>query len=48
VKGSLRGDQLTFTAGDAQYTAKVEGNTMTGTVKAGGGSSNFTATRSGS
>jgi precorrin-6B methylase 2 len=48
VKGSLRGDQLTFTAGDAQYTAKVEGNTMTGTVKTGSGSSNFTATRAGS
>ena len=48
VKGSLRGDQLTFTAGEAQYTAKVEGNTMTGTMKTGSGSSNFTATRAGS
>jgi precorrin-6B methylase 2 len=48
VKGSLRADQITFTVGGAQYTAKVEGNTMSGTVKTGSGSSNFTATRIGS
>jgi precorrin-6B methylase 2 len=48
VKGSLRGDQLTLTVGGSQYTAKVDGNTMTGTVKTGNGSSNFTATRAGS
>jgi precorrin-6B methylase 2 len=48
VKGSLRGDQITFTVGGSQYTAKVEGNTMSGTVKTGTGSSNFTATRAGS
>jgi precorrin-6B methylase 2 len=45
VKGSLRADQITFTAGGVQYTAKVNGETMTGT-KAGGG--NFTATKLGS
>jgi hypothetical protein len=26
----LKGDMLTFTAGDAKYTAKVEGSNMTG------------------
>jgi precorrin-6B methylase 2 len=47
VKGSLRADQLTFTVGNAQYTARVNGNTMTGTMKNGTSSSNFTATRAG-
>ena len=32
-------------AGGAQYTAKVSGDTMTGTVKSGGNTSNFTATK---
>ena len=45
VKGSLRADEITFTAGGVQYTAKVSGDTMTGT-KGGGG--NFSATRIGS
>jgi precorrin-6B methylase 2 len=48
VKGSLRADQITFNAGNAQYTAKVDGNTMTGTVKTGSNTSNFTATKAGS
>jgi precorrin-6B methylase 2 len=46
-KGNVRGDRITFTAGGAQYTAKVEGDTMSGTVKSGTNSSSFTATRSG-
>ena len=48
LKGSLRADEITFTAGGAQYTAKVNGDTMTGTVKTGNGTSNFTANRVGS
>lgn len=48
VKGSLRADQITFTAGNAQYTGKVNGNTMTGTMKNGANSSSFTATKVGS
>jgi SAM-dependent methyltransferase len=48
IKGNLRADQITFTAGNAQYTAKVNGNTMTGTMKNGSNSSNFTATKIGS
>jgi hypothetical protein len=47
VKGALRADQITFMAGGAQYTGKVNGDTITGTVKAGGSSTPFTATRSG-
>jgi precorrin-6B methylase 2 len=48
IKGSVRADQVTFTAGKAEYTAKVNGDTMTGTVKSGGSSTPFTATRAGS
>ena len=48
IKGTLRADQITFTAGGSQYTAKVSGDTMTGTVKTGGTSSSFTATKAGS
>jgi precorrin-6B methylase 2 len=48
VKGTVRADQVTFTAGDKQYSGKVDGNTMTGTIKAGGASTPFTATRAGS
>lgn len=45
---TLRGDQLTFNAGNAQYTGKVKGGTLTGTVKSGSSSAPFTATRVGS
>jgi hypothetical protein len=47
-KGAVRGEQVSFTVGGAQYTAKVNGDTMTGTVKSGGSSKEFTATRIGS
>ena len=48
AKGVIRGEQVSFTAGGAQYTAKVSGDTMTGTVKSGSGTSSFTATKTGS
>jgi precorrin-6B methylase 2 len=48
AKGTIRGEQVSFTAGGAQYSAKVSGDTMTGTVKTGSGTSNFTATKTGS
>ncbi|HTM07180.1 MAG TPA: class I SAM-dependent methyltransferase [Verrucomicrobiae bacterium] len=44
VKGRLRGEQITFSAGDAQYTGKVNGDKMEGTAK---GAGNWSATRSG-
>jgi hypothetical protein len=47
-KGALRADQITFTAGNAQYTGKVSGDTITGTVKSGTNNKDFTATRVGS
>ena len=37
ITGKLRGDRITFTAGKRQYTARVNGNTMEGTVTAAGG-----------
>jgi len=43
--GRLRGDQITFTAGGAQYTGRINGNTMEGTVKSGGSSTPFKATK---
>jgi hypothetical protein len=42
VSGKLRGDQITFTAGNTEYTGHVNGDTMEGSVKGG---SNWTATR---
>jgi precorrin-6B methylase 2 len=47
-KGRLRADQVTFTAGNAQYSGKVNGETISGTVKSGSNNKDFTATRSGS
>jgi SAM-dependent methyltransferase len=43
VKGRLRGEQITFSAGEAQYSGHVSGDKMEGTAKGGG---NWTATRS--
>ena len=42
--GKLRGDQLTFTAGNAKYTGRVNGSAINGSVS-GSGLSSFTATR---
>ena len=42
--GRLRGEEITFTAGNAVYKGRVEGNTIRGTVTGGGGGS-FTATK---
>jgi len=46
ANGRLRGDQISFTAGGAQYAGRVNGNTIEGTLK-GGSSGNWSATRSG-
>ena len=45
---TLRGDRVTFNAGNAQYSGRVNGRTFTGTVKSGSTSTPFTATRVGS
>jgi precorrin-6B methylase 2 len=41
----IRADQLTFTAGGSQYSARVNGNTMEGTVKSSAGERSWKATR---
>jgi hypothetical protein len=35
--GRLRGDDITFTAGGAKYSGKVNGNSMSGNVSGGSG-----------
>ena len=45
LNGKLRGDQISFTAGGAQYSGRVNGNTIEGTVKSGGSTSPWKATR---
>jgi precorrin-6B methylase 2 len=42
--GRMHGDEITFTAGGAVYTGRVDGNSMKGTIKGGSGGT-FTATR---
>lgn len=44
--GKLRGDEISFTAGDGRYAGKVSGNRIEGTVTAGGRTSPWVATRS--
>jgi len=44
AKGRLRGDQIQFSTGGSDYSGRVEGNTMVGTVKTGGNTASFSAT----
>jgi hypothetical protein len=37
IEGSLKGEEISFTAGDATYTGRVNGNAMSGEVKGGSG-----------
>lgn len=45
VSGRLRGDQITFSAGGAEYNGRVDGSVMQGAAQGGSGSSNWSATR---
>jgi Methyltransferase domain len=45
TNGKMHGAEISFTAGDAQYTGLVANNTITGTMKSRGTSSNWKATR---
>ena len=45
LNGKLRGDEISFSAGGAQYSGRVNGNTIEGTVKTGGKTSAWKATR---
>lgn len=47
VKGKLSGDHISFTAGAAQYSGSVSGDSIKGTVKNGTNSSEWTAKRTG-
>lgn len=47
AEGRLRGDQISFNAGGARYTGRVNGKAMEGTVTSGGGSSKWSATNAG-
>jgi hypothetical protein len=46
TNGKLSGDQISFTAAGTQYSGRVNGNAMEGTVK-GGSNGKWTATRAG-
>ena len=46
--GRLRGDQIEFRVGGAQYTGTVTGDRIEGTVRGGGPQTTWTATRAGS
>ena len=46
ANGRLRGDQVSFSAGNAEYAGRVNGNTIQGTVK-GSNSGSWSATRVG-
>jgi precorrin-6B methylase 2 len=43
--GRMRGDQISFAVGGAQYSARVTGGLMEGTVKVDGGTPKFEATQ---
>ena len=45
--GRMRGDQITFVADGAQYSGKISGDTIVGTVKTGSNERKWTATRTG-
>ncbi len=45
LNGRLRGDQITFTAGGTEFSGRVSGNTIEGTVKTGGKTTEWKATR---
>ena len=47
TNGRLLGDQITFSAGGAQYTGRVSGNAMEGAVKSGASNGKWKATRAG-
>ena len=45
VNGKLRGDLIIFTTGDTEYTGRVNGDKMEGTIKSGGTNGSWSATR---
>lgn len=47
MNGKLNGDRISFTAGSALYTGRVNGSTMEGSVKNGANTAKWSATRNG-
>lgn len=45
TSGKLNGDRISFSAGGAQYTGRVNGDAIEGAVKSGGNSGTWSATR---
>ena len=45
VSGKLRGDQITFTAGNTEYTGHVKGDRIEGSATSGGSTTNWAASR---
>jgi len=45
VNGRVRGELITFTAGGAEYTGRINGSAIEGSVKTGGNSAHWSATR---
>jgi Methyltransferase domain len=45
VNGRMRGDQITFEAGGARYTGRVNGDTIRGTLASGGNTTEWQASR---
>lgn len=45
TNGRLNGDRILFTAGNTEYTGRVNGNAMEGTFKSGGITNNWSAVR---
>jgi hypothetical protein len=45
TNGRLRGDQMSFSAGGAEYAGRVNGDTIEGTVASGGSNASWNATR---
>ena len=45
VSGKVRGELISFTAGDTEFAGRVAGDTMEGTVKSGNGNGSWTASR---
>ena len=45
TNGKLRGDMLSFSAGGANYSGRVNGNSIEGNVTMGGNTTKWNATR---
>lgn len=45
VNGKLRGDQISFSAAGTEYTGRVNGDSMSGTMKTASGNNDWNATR---